>query len=157
MCTFLDRSFVFAPEYWTIKQTDFCHSALLCLDFLQASCHWRVNYAFSPLYFSPPPPFSLSRRMYAREPTCWCVCVCLQTNVCRLCFSFEHVFDVDVYLFISLPAKALPRRLGLQRIGRALLWVPSISEEPLWWMNRWPRLPIAHQLEAEAAPGDFCF
>lgn len=67
-------------------------------------------------------PF-LSRRMCAREPmrAGVCVCVCLQTNVCRLCFSFEHLFDVAVYLFISLPAKALSRRLGLQRIGRALL------------------------------------
>lgn len=94
-----------------------------------------------------------------RESQCElvCVCVCLQTNVCRLCFSFEHPFDVAVYLFISLPAKALSRRLGLQRIGRALLWVPSISEEPLWRVNRWPRLPIAHQLEAGAALGDFLF
>lgn len=56
-----------------------------------------------------------SRRAYA------CVCVCSQTNLCKLCFSFEHPFDVAVYLFISLPAKALSQRLGLQRIERALL------------------------------------
>jgi len=156
--------FVFEPvpcEYRTIKHSNFHHSALFCLDFLQAECHWRVNYvyAFSPLYFFPPPPFSLSPDVCERANACLCVCVCvcLQTNVCRLCFSFEHPFDVAVYLFISLPAKALSRQLGLQRIGRALLWVPSISEEPLWRMNRWPRLPIAHQLEAGAALGDFCF
>ena len=106
--------------------------------------------------FSPRLPF-FSLAGCVRESRCALVCVCLQTNVCRLCFSFEHPFDVAVYLFISLPAKALSRRLGLQRIGRALLWVPSISEEPLWRMNRWPRLPIAHQLGAGAAPGDFCF
>lgn len=92
-----------------------------------------------------------------RESQCAPLCVCLQTNVCRLCFSFEHPFDVAVYLFISLPAKAFSRRLGLQRIGRALLWVPSISEERLWRMNQWPQLPIAHQLGAEATLGDFCF
>ena len=71
--------------------------------------------------FSPPPPFFLSRRMRAREPMRADVCVCLQTNVCRLCFSFEHPFDVAVYLFISLPAKAFSQRLGLQRIGHTLL------------------------------------
>lgn len=149
--------FVFQPEYRAFKHSNFCHSALFCLDFLQAECHWRVNYvyAFSPLYFSALPPFSLSPDVCERANARWCVC--LQTNVCRLCFSFEHLFDVAVYLFISLPAKALSRRLGLQRIGRALLWVPSISEEPLWRMNQWPRLPVAHQLEAEAALGDFCF
>lgn len=92
---------------------NFHHSALFCLDFLRAECHWRVNYvyAFSPLYFSPPPPFSLPCRM--------CACVCLQTNVCKLCFPFEHPFDVAVYLFISLPAKASSQRLGLRRIERA--------------------------------------
>lgn len=65
----------------------------------------------------------LSRRMRAREPTRSSVCVCvrarLQTNVRRLCFPFEHPFDVAVYLFISLPAEALSRRFGLRRIGRA--------------------------------------
>lgn len=159
LCTGIGLIFVFQPEYQTIKHSNFCHSALFCLDFLQAECHWRVNYvyAFSPLYFFPPPPFSLSPDVCERANACWCECVCLQTNVCRLCFSFEHLFDVAVYLFISLPAKALSRRLGLQRIGRALLWVPSISEEPLWRMNQWPRLPIAHQLEAEGALGDFRF
>ena len=112
------------------------------------------------VFFSPRLPFfslagCVQESRCALVYVCVCACVCLQTNVCRLCFSFEHPFDVAVYLFISLPAKALSRRLGLQRIGRALLWVPSISEEPLWRMNRWPRLPIAHQLGAEAAPGDF--
>lgn len=64
-------------------------------------------YASSPLYFFliPPPPSSLSSDVCERAGVC--VCVCLQTNVCRLCFSFEHPFDVAVYLFISLPAKAL--------------------------------------------------
>lgn len=144
-------------EYRTIKRSNFRHSALFCLDFLQAECHRRVNYvyAFTPLYFFPPPPFSLSPDMCERANVR--LCVCLQTNVCRLCFSFEHPFDVAVYLFISLPAKAFSRRLGLQRIGRALLWVPSISEERLWRMNQWPQLPIAHQLGAEATLGDFCF
>lgn len=152
--------FVFQPaqrEYRTIKCSNFRHSALFCLDFLQAECHWRVNYVYvlSPLYFSP--SFSLTGCVRERADARLCECVCLQTNVRRLCFSFEHPFDVAVYLFISLPAKALSRRLGLQWIGRALLWVPSISEEPLWRMNRWPRLPIAHQLEAAAALGEFCF
>lgn len=145
-------------EYRTIKRSNFRHSALFCLDFLQAECHRRVNYvyAFTPLYFFPSASlFSLAGCV--RESQCAPLCVCLQTNVCRLCFSFEHPFDVAVYLFISLPAKAFSRRLGLQRIGRALLWVPSISEEPLWRMNQWPQLPIAHQLGAEATPGDFCF
>lgn len=109
LCTGIGLIFVFQPEYQTIKHSNFCHSALFCLDFLQAECHWRVNYvyAFSPLYFFPPPPCSLSPDVCKRANACWCECVCLQTNVCRLCFSFEHLFDVAVYLFISLPAKAL--------------------------------------------------
>lgn len=143
---------------WNHQTNRFLPLCLALSRFSSSLVSLESKLCFQSIVFFPSASrFSLSRRMYAREPTRWCVCVCLQTNVCRLCFSFEHVFDVDVYLFISLPAKALPPRLGLQRIGRALLWVPSISEEPLWWMNRWPRLPIAHQLEAEAAPGDFCF
>lgn len=104
------------------------------------------------VFFPPSPPFSLSHRIRAWEPVHAVVClrVCLRTNVCRLGFPLNiSLMLLFIYLFPP-PVKALLRRLGLQRIGHALLWVPSISEEPFWRMNRWPWLPITHQLETEA-------
>ena len=157
--TVLAWSFVFpawVPNHQTLQFLPLC-LVLSRFSSSRMSLESKLRVCFQSFVFFPLRLPPLSRRMCVREPMRTSVCVCSQTNVCRLCFSFEHLFDVVVYLFISLPAKAFPRRLGLQRIGRALLWVPSISEEPLWRMNRWPRLPIAHQLEAGAAPGDFLF
>lgn len=101
--------FVFKPvqrEYRTIKRSNFHHSALFCLDFLQAECHWRVNYvyAFSPLYFFPPPPFSLLPDVCERANVCLCVCVC----VCkRTCAGFVFLLNIPlmllfIYLFLCL-------------------------------------------------------
>lgn len=102
------------------------------------------------VFFPPSPPFSLSHWMRVWEPVHAVVClrVCLRTNVCKLGFPLNiSLMLLFIYLFPP-PVKALLRRLGLQRIGHALFWVPSISEEPFWRMNRWPWLPITHQLEA---------
>lgn len=101
--------FVFEPvqcEYQTIKRSNFHHSSLFCLDFLQAECHWRVNYvcAFSPLYFFPPPPFSLSPDVCERANACLCVCVCACK---RTCAGFVFLLNIPlmllfIYLFLCL-------------------------------------------------------
>lgn len=72
--------------------------------------------------FPPPPAFPLSPDVRARARARRCVFTCVFVNErARAWFPFEHLFDVAVYLFISLPVKALLRLLGLRRIGRALL------------------------------------
>lgn len=93
------------------QMLQFSLSALLCLGFLRARCHRRVNYmyAFSPLYSPPPTPTPrlpfLSRRMCAREPVHAVVClrVCLRTNVCRLGFPLNiPLMSLFIYLFPRL-------------------------------------------------------
>lgn len=91
-------------EYRTIKRSNFRHSALFCLDFLQAECHRRVNYvyAFTPLYFFPPPPFSLSPDVCERANVRLCVCVCKRT-----CAGFVFLLNIPlmllfIYLFLCL-------------------------------------------------------
>lgn len=129
----------FASEpYRTIRRCNCCRSALFCLGFLRTRCHWRVNYmcAFSPLYFFPLRlPFSLSRRMCAREPVRAVVClrVCLRTNVCRLGFPLNiSLMLLFIYLFPS-PVKALLRRLGLQRVALSAIHQRGafLTDEPV--------------------------
>lgn len=86
-------------NHQTLQFSPLC---LVCLGFLRAECHRRVNYVhvFSPLYFSPPPPFSPD--VCAREPMHVHVCVLANEPVQALFFFWTSLWCCC--LFIYFPA-----------------------------------------------------
>ncbi len=138
--TVLDLIFVFESiqrEYRTIKRSNFCHSALFCLDFLQAECHWRVNYvyAFTPLYFfSPPPPFSLSPDVCERANAR--LCVFANERVQALFFFWTSLWCCCLFIYFSAcegPFSAVRATADWARVALSAIHQrgASLTDEPV--------------------------
>lgn len=133
--------FVFQPvqrEYRTIKYSNFRHSALFCLDFLQAECHWRVNYVYvlSPLYFFPPPPFSLSPDVCERANTRLCECVCLHERAQALFFFWTSLWCCCLFIYFSAckgPFSAVRATADWARVALSAIHQrgASLTDEPM--------------------------
>lgn len=138
--------FVFQPvqrEYWTIKYSNFRHSALFCLDFLQAQCHWRVNYvyALSPLYFFPSTSlFSLVKCVWESQCAVVRVCVCVfvfaNERVQALFFFWTSLWCCCLFIYFSAskgPFSAVRATADWARVALSAIHQrgASLTDEPM--------------------------